>query len=202
MNINKSKTKTKSKKIYWIVFFALICVILWVFVGIDFNFSNKTAILQQAQSLWRQQDIFDYNIVIHFRNSNYVADIEFEVRDGQVVTIYDHGNPLQNEEKIEISSIYLNSYFASQFPSTTLENYEITNLFEFIDSEINPYTNYSIISLCTTEPQYQISYDTEYGFPNQVLYSNCPNWDFGLGLMCPIISHCQSGFSIVNFEEK
>lgn len=201
--MGSDKLRIKFKKTYWIFFVAFIFVILWILVGINFDFSNEKVQLEQAETLWRQQGIFDYNIVINFVGSDYFGSIELEVEDSQIVTIYDRGNTLQNGENGEVASIpeWEDSYFASQFPAT-LENYEITNLFEFIDSEISSNPSDSIISLCTSDFQYQISYDIEYGYPNQVLYSNCPNWDFGLGLMCPTTSDCQAGFSIVSFEEK
>ncbi|MBX3061892.1 MAG: hypothetical protein KF726_02895 [Anaerolineae bacterium] len=97
------------------------------------------------------------------------------------------------------------SNFAKFLPNT-LERYTMDQLFDFAAQKIQNEPIPPVIAWCgavdgnPTRLRYEVAFDQEKGYITALAYTSCVKYDWGIGLLCPVISDCRAGFNIHDLQ--
>ncbi|MEO1162827.1 MAG: hypothetical protein AAFV98_03500 [Chloroflexota bacterium] len=180
-------------------------VIAFTLVGIQVNPVSLYREPDTGQARWEEQAISHYEMTVLF-TGNSIREYKFTVEDSTVTSITDLGSPLTASalEGVFIDTTpdwYLTSY-SSYLPST-FQDYTILGLFEYVQG-ITTANSHDFIRTCfdTATSRYEVSFNQQYGYIEEMTYSNCGDWNVGLGLVCPLTTHCSSGFVVTDFVSR
>jgi hypothetical protein len=180
-----------------IVIVVLALLLPWLCCGISLHFDHTPIALEMARSKWEAQNIRDYEMRLSFYSYSYVGDLSILVEDNQIVGMKELGSILGNYPSpipIDLSQDpewYSGTYGFSSYLAPSLQDYEVGRLFEVTETLL---PDAPLVTLCNSQLHHEISFNQEYGFVEEINSSSC-----GTGLLCPIMSHCDAGFRVVEF---
>ena len=193
--------KSKFMKFLRPIVIMLICIIALPCLALtlsafDINLPNETS---NAIRKWKEADIRNYEVHYHFGSFSYVGDVYITVENNQIKDI--QGNDLTSIDSIPISPLpdwYTYSFGSDEILPPDLNHYTVDGLLEWW-AEKDKQIDQPIIQMCDSEQGYNVNFNPQLGYIEKLVYT-CNQYDFGLGLLCPAISHCTLGLSIVGFE--
>ncbi len=178
----------------------------WMLVGITINIPPKSPLqkLNDARALWQAKGSPNYQMDIAFGSFSYIGGFRLIVHDNKVTEISEFPLLYQNVTPTPLSDLEAKSFQATYFAQTIspdLKQYTVESLFEIASSKVS--NDASLIAFCsgTIMPTFpDVRFNSEYGYIESYDLGNCPKWEVGGGLMCPIISDCNMGMHVRHFE--
>jgi hypothetical protein len=182
-----------------LLFIALGAVILiWSMVGITINIPLQRPIekLEQARTLWQQQNISSYTMNVRFaRSLAFVGWVKVIVENNKVVRVENTNG--EDGSTFEPNWYTTNFGYANYFPPS-LDHYTVDQLFDFAAEKLRDEPAPPVIVFYEEiRLHYSVEFDPQRGNITSLSYSNCPEKpDFGGGLLGPVVSDCANGFTI------
>jgi hypothetical protein len=172
----------------------------WALFGFRINLPGESS---AAQARWNAQAIENYRYRVQFSSMMFIGAVRITVEDGQVTRVEEDGDIFNLPDvppqltPISTKPDWYDSAFFSQYLPPDLSYYSVEGLFRFAESVLSQ----PLIVICPINLQrYEFAYNRDYGYIEDLRYTNCPVQDVGLGLACPAIGDCSSGFRITDFE--
>ena len=197
-----------------IVAFLVVMVVLfacWMLIGVNINIPPQRPIdqLTSARATWQAKPHTDYDMWVQVGSFSMVETFKISVKDNRVVTIL-HSNFLcsDNCEFQAADAVTMQAYqkaFGRFFPST-LNDLTMDNLFDLAADKLVTVPAPPLIGMCSAAdveiPRYEVAYDQTRGNITSLKYTNCPRFNFGGGLMCPVVWHCNAVIEIKKLDVK
>ena len=190
-----------------VIAFSLFVVtgICWLLVGVTINFPQKSPRqkLDEARALWHIKGSQDYQMDIIFSSFSISEGYRIVVRDNQVTDISGFlplymnvtPTPLKSNEETLAESNYV-----AQKISPNLKEYTVDGLFEIAATKVS--NDAPLVTWCSIDTSLypDVRFNAEYGYIESYDLGNCPKWDVGAGLMCPVISDCWAFMRVRNIQ--
>ncbi len=179
----------------------------WVLPGATIRLSPQSPLseLKAAQSIWSQQRLSDYRMTVSFASFSFIGTFHFTVQDNHVTRI-ESANSVP--VAVPISPAARPGWYTNfeTFLPPTLEQYTVDQLFDFAAQKIRNEPVPPVIAWCGAtngDPmrlRYEITVDREKGYITSLVYTNCVKYEWGVGLVCPVIADCSAGFHIRDLQ--
>ncbi len=171
--------------------------VCWALIGVTITFPPKNPLseLKAAQSLWQEQRLSDYVMRAQFVQSvGYFGSYDFVVENGHLSRIeqISDGHAVISPDVTPAWYGSLTGIFLEHFGEYTMDQ-----LFDFAAAKIQSEPAPPVVAWCgavdgnnPTRPHYHMEFDLKQGYIKLLQYTSCVRYDFGGGLLCPIVTDC------------
>ncbi len=181
------------------------CCFLTLF-AFSINLPNGT---MDARHRWEEAQIDSYRIRYRFGSYTYVGDVIVTVEDGILTQLEQptefnflwHPDVGDSTTQVidKVPSWYTHRFGFAEVLPPDLSHYSVPELFDYWIRVENK-ENKPLIQLCSLDSRYEVEFNANLGYIERLTSTNCGNYDYGLGFLCPNLSHCQKGVQVIEFE--